>query len=115
MNISYPLHPNVGLRFTWLIIILLSTSLIIFKDNSNQIFARKLTDQDKYDSGFSDGNVDCINGQDIVHRYQQTYEYLRHSDFYKLGYGDTIMNCIITIDSDTISRNNNVTQYINRE
>lgn len=112
MNIAYPLDVNVIFRFTWLIIILLSTSLIISKDNPNQVFARKLTDQDRYESGFSAGNADCIRGQDTAHKYQQTSEYLGHSDFYKLGYQDAITNCIIMRDNDAINKNNNMANNI---
>ncbi len=104
---SYSSHIIDGrLWFVLLITILLSTSLIISKYNFNQALARTITNQDRYDSGFSKGNADCIKGQDVIDKYQQTYDYKGHSDLYKLGYQDAVTNCINTIDNNVINNNN---------
>ncbi len=88
-------------------------SLVIYfinnsKNNLSQASAHKLTDQDRYNSGFSKDNADCIKGDDIIDKYQQTFDYMCHSDLYKLGYQDAVTNCIYTIDTNIINKNDNI-------
>jgi hypothetical protein len=79
--------------------------IMVIATTTQGAYAKHLTDDQRYNSGYKDGLADC--GQsDVIYQYKQTSAYQGHSDLYHLGYTDGSQHCY-TNDNPGSSDNNN--------
>jgi hypothetical protein len=86
-------------KITFGIVFLLTTTLMLpidllnYGSHTNQAFARKLTIQERYNSGYKDGSKDCLKGDDVVSHYRESSSYINHSQLYQQGYDQAVKDC----------------------
>ncbi len=74
------------------------TSIVNGHNYGNMAYAKHLTDQERYNSGWDQGNADCSKGKWVTNNYQHTDAYHSHSDLYHQGYRQAVANCKNTVD-----------------
>jgi NADH:ubiquinone oxidoreductase subunit 3 (subunit A) len=75
-----------------MVIVIISTIVLMGVNIITPINAKKLSDQQRYDSGWKDGARDCGNS-DVINSYIQSSAYLGHSDLYHQGYKAAAYDC----------------------
>jgi len=77
---------------TAIMIMVIISAIVLMGGNIISVNAKKLSDQQRYDSGWKDGSRDCGNS-DVINSYIQSSAYLGHSDLYHQGYKAAAYNC----------------------
>jgi hypothetical protein len=83
-------------RFATIITIALTlafASLMNGYNHVNIVYARHLTGQERYNSGWDQGIADCSKGQGVIDSYQKTDTYRDHSNLYHQEYQKAIATC----------------------
>jgi hypothetical protein len=86
-------------KITFGLLFVLTTTLIIpidlfnYGSHTNHVFARKLTTQERYNSGYKDGSRDCLKGNNVVSNYKESSSYINHSQLYQQGYDQAVKDC----------------------